>query len=110
MKFLYILYLLLFAFPPAFLLIKLYKKHIQKQLRLVFLSVIIITLHFTISDPVGTVWKAWIYDTQRNLGIYITGGAIETILLGIVTGVLFGFFIAEFSEREEKKKSFWPLW
>lgn len=110
MKFLYIFYLVLFALLPTFILMKVCRKHPQKQLKLVILSIIIITLYFAISDPIGTVWKAWIYDSQRTLGVYITGGAIETILLGVITGVIFGLSIADFAQREEKKKPFWPLW
>ncbi|HEX7042833.1 MAG TPA: hypothetical protein VF189_06280 [Patescibacteria group bacterium] len=108
-KFLYFAYNI-FIFTPVFaILFKFYKKHITKHLSFILVAIIIGFLYGQVTDSMGIMWQAWIYDPHKTLGFFGLGEDIDTIIFGIGVSSFFAIMVTVFAQKEEKKKSFWKI-
>lgn len=86
-----------------------YRRHIKKQKTLIFLAVCLGILMDIVEDILGIHWQAWIYDTNKSLGIIPPGINIDTLVFGIGVAVTLAIMVSILAEREEKKKPFLRL-
>lgn len=108
-KFTYLLFLLVFTIPAVALLYLRHRAIVKQYYKLFLPAISVFVVYALLADPIGTSWKAWVYDTRFMIGTWIGGASYETLILAIVLAIIFSLIVIIFAEKEEKKKPFRPF-
>jgi lycopene beta-cyclase len=100
----YISLILIWALPPIMLQLGFGADILWRYRRLVFLSIVPLTLYLSMADLLAINWGTWTIDPAQSLQIYIGGILpVEEFLFFLVTNVLITFgivlILAEASHR-----------
>ena len=65
----------------------------------------LVFIPFTIVGELAAAnWKAWLFEPDQNLGIFIFGTTIESLIYGILITIAISSATLLLSRYEEKKK------
>ena len=103
-KFTYFYYTLSFTLPLIFVLWIYFYSILVKNIRLISLTTIILTIYGFFIWPLALVWKAWAYDFSKTLSIKLLGTVLEDVVWWLLVSFLISSVTVVMLKKEKNKE------
>lgn len=104
-KFSYLFYMLVFTLIPIGMVWIRHYHALKKNIYIILITVFLAVVYQLISDPFAAAWKAWSFNKDKTLGIWLLGFPIEDMLFAVLVATAISSSVIGFLCREQRKKS-----
>ena len=100
----YLVYMLIFTLIPIGILWVKNFQFLKKNIKIVWMTVIIAVIYQLIVDPFAENWNAWFFSSDKILGVWIFNFPLENILFFILISIAISSAVLTFIYYQERGK------